>query len=49
MAEGDKNKMMKQIADAVDIGKTIHPPPTLGESIGMVAHGRGTDLPPGKK
>eukprot|EP01030_Chromulinospumella_sphaerica_P017841 gene17841-17683_t len=22
-------------ADAVDIGKTIHPPPTLGESIGM--------------
>ena len=29
-------------ADAVDISKTIHPPPTLGESIGMaaeVAHG----------
>jgi len=29
-------------ADAVDIGKTIHPHPTLGESIGMaaeVAHG----------
>jgi len=25
-------------ADAVDIGKTIHPHPTLGESIGMTAH-----------
>ncbi|GEM_PF-3409375 len=24
-------------ADAVDIGKTIHPHPTLGESIGMAA------------
>jgi dihydrolipoamide dehydrogenase len=39
-------------ADAVDIGKTLHPPPTLGESIGMaaeVAHGSCTDLPPGKK
>ena len=36
-------------ADAVDIGKTIHPHPTLGESIGMaaeVAHGTCTDLPP---
>jgi dihydrolipoamide dehydrogenase len=39
-------------ADAVDIGKTIHPHPTLGESIGMaaeVAHGSCTDLPPSKK
>ncbi len=39
-------------ADAVDIGKTIHPHPTLGESIGMaaeVAHGTCTDLPPLKK
>ncbi len=38
--------------DAVDIGKTIHPHPTLGESIGMaaeVAHGVCTDLPPQKK
>jgi dihydrolipoamide dehydrogenase len=38
--------------DAVDIGKTIHPHPTLGESIGMaaeVAHGSCTDLPPMKK
>ena len=39
-------------ADGVDIGKTIHPHPTLGESIGMaaeVAHGSCTDLPPQKK
>jgi dihydrolipoamide dehydrogenase len=39
-------------ADAVDIGKTIHPHPTLGESIGMaaeVAYGSCTDLPPSKK
>ena len=39
-------------ADAVDIGKTIHAHPTLGESIGMaaeVAHGSCTDLPPARK
>jgi dihydrolipoamide dehydrogenase len=39
-------------ADAVDIGKTIHPHPTLGESIGMAAeaaHGSCTDLPPVRK
>jgi len=39
-------------ADAVDIGKTIHPHPTLGETIGMaaeVAHGSCTDLPPLRK
>jgi dihydrolipoamide dehydrogenase len=39
-------------ADEVDIGKTIHPHPTLGESIGMaaeVAHGSCTDLPPLRK
>ena len=39
-------------ADAVDIGKTIHPHPTLGESIGMsaeVAHGSCTDLPPSRR
>jgi dihydrolipoamide dehydrogenase len=39
-------------ADAIDIGKTIHPHPTLGESVGMaaeVAHGSCTDLPPQKK
>jgi dihydrolipoamide dehydrogenase len=37
---------------ALAIGKTIHPHPTLGESIGMaaeVAHGSCTDLPPAKK
>jgi len=39
-------------ADAVDIGKTIHPHPTLGESIGMaaeVAHGTCTDVPPPRR
>ncbi|GGI53579.1 dihydrolipoyl dehydrogenase [Oxalicibacterium solurbis] len=39
-------------ADAVDIGKTIHPHPTLGESIGMAAEvfeGVCTDLPPTRK
>ena len=38
--------------DAADIGKTIHPHPTLGESIGMaaeVALGTCTDLPPQRK
>ncbi|HEU5297212.1 MAG TPA: dihydrolipoyl dehydrogenase [Burkholderiaceae bacterium] len=39
-------------ADAVDIGSTIHPHPTLGESIGLaaeVAHGSCTDVPPQRK
>ncbi|NYT82474.1 dihydrolipoyl dehydrogenase [Alcaligenaceae bacterium] len=39
-------------ADAVDIGKTIHPHPTLGESVGMaaeVAEGSCTDLPPARR
>ena len=39
-------------ADAVDIGKTIHPHPTLGESVGLAAEaaeGHCTDLPPVKK
>lgn len=39
-------------ADAVDIGKTIHPHPTLGETIGLAAeaaHGSCTDLPPQKR
>jgi dihydrolipoamide dehydrogenase len=38
--------------DAVDIGKTIHPHPTLGESIGMaaeIAHGTCTDVPAPRK
>jgi len=39
-------------ADATDIGRTIHPHPTLGESIGMAAElyeGVCTDLPPARK
>jgi dihydrolipoamide dehydrogenase len=39
-------------ADAVDIGKTIHPHPTLGETIGLAAEafeGACTDLPPVKR
>ena len=38
--------------DSVDIGKTIHPHPTLGETIGMaaeVAHGTCTDVPAPRK
>jgi dihydrolipoamide dehydrogenase len=38
--------------DALDIAKTIHPHPTLCESVGMaaeVAHGSCTDLPPTRK
>ncbi len=38
--------------DATDIGRTIHPHPTLGESIGMAAEvfeGVCTDLPPARK
>ena len=39
-------------ADAIDIGKTIYPHLTLGESIGMaaeIAHGSCTDVPPARK
>ncbi|CQR45470.1 lipoamide dehydrogenase, E3 component is part of three enzyme complexes [Thiomonas sp. CB3] len=39
-------------ADAVDIGRTIHPHPTLGESVGLaaeVAEGSCTDLPPPRR
>ena len=39
-------------ADVVDIGKTIHPHPTLGESVGLAAEaaeGHCTDLPPVRK
>ena len=55
----DAGNMIGEIAlaiemgsDAVDIGKTIHPHPTLGESIGMAAEvfeGVCTDLPPARK
>jgi len=39
-------------SDAVDIGRTIHPHPTVSESVGMAAEvfeGSCTDLPPQKK
>ncbi|NYT64838.1 dihydrolipoyl dehydrogenase [Alcaligenaceae bacterium] len=39
-------------ADSVDIGKTIHPHPTLGESVGMAAaaaDGSCTDLPAARR
>lgn len=39
-------------ADITDIGSTVHPHPTLGESVGLaaeVAHGACTDLPAQKK
>ncbi len=39
-------------ADAIDIGKTIHPHPTLGETVGLAAeaaHGSCTDLPPRRR
>jgi len=39
-------------ADAADIGKTIHPHPTVSESIGMAAElfeGVCTDLPPARR
>jgi dihydrolipoamide dehydrogenase len=39
-------------ADSVDIGRTIHPHPTLGESVGLaaeVADGVCTDVPPARK
>jgi dihydrolipoamide dehydrogenase len=39
-------------ADAVDVGKTIHPHPTLGESVGLAAEaaeGHCTDLPPARR
>ncbi len=39
-------------ADATDVGRTIHPHPTLGETIGMAAEafeGHCTDLPPERR
>ncbi|MGY3697598.1 dihydrolipoamide dehydrogenase [Bradyrhizobium sp. USDA 3240] len=43
---------IEMACEPADIGKTIHPHPTLGESIGMAAEvfeGHCTDLPPQKK
>lgn len=48
---GESALTIEMRAGAVDIGKAIHPHPTLGESIGMaaeVAHVSRTDLPPKK-
>jgi dihydrolipoamide dehydrogenase len=39
-------------ADSVDIGRTIHPHPTLGESVGLaaeIADGHCTDVPPARR
>ena len=49
---GEISLAIEMGCDAVDIGKTIHPHPTLGESIGMTAEvfeGICTDLPPIRK
>ena len=49
---GEVALAIEKSADAVGIGKTIHPPATLGESIAMaarVAHGSCTDVPPVRK
>jgi dihydrolipoamide dehydrogenase len=46
---GEISLAIEMQADAVDIGKTIHAHPTLGESIGLAAEafeGSCTDLPP---
>jgi dihydrolipoamide dehydrogenase len=46
---GEITLAIEMRATALDIGQTIHPHPTLGESIGMAAeayHGVCTDLPP---
>ena len=45
-------KAIEMGADEIDIGKTIHPHPTLGESVGLAAeaaHGSCTDLMPVRK
>ena len=49
---GEVASAIEMGADAIDIGKTIQPHPTLGESIGMaaeVAHGSFTDVPHARK
>jgi len=48
---GDVVLAIEMGADAVDIGKTSHPHPTLGERIGMateVVHGSCSDVPPAR-
>jgi dihydrolipoamide dehydrogenase len=49
---GELALAIEMAADGVDIGKTIHPHPTLGESIGMAAEvyeGVCTDVPPARR
>jgi dihydrolipoamide dehydrogenase len=49
---GEISLAIEMGADEVDIGKSIHPHPTLGESIGMaaeIAHGTCTDVPPPRR
>jgi dihydrolipoamide dehydrogenase len=49
---GEISLAIEMGADPTDIGKTIHPHPTLGETIGMAAElfeGVCTDLPPMKR
>src|SRR5574343_1277853 len=44
--------MIGEVCLAIEMGKTIHPHPTLGETVGMaaeVAHGTCTDVPPPRK
>jgi hypothetical protein len=53
VSAGQRRKRAVEMgADAEDIGKTIHPHPTLGESVGMadeLYEGVCTDLPPQRK
>jgi dihydrolipoamide dehydrogenase len=47
MSAASDIQMRTNVPHIFDIGKTIHPHPTLGESIGMaaeIAHGSCTDV-----
>ena len=49
---GEVALVIEMGADSVGIRKTIHPPPTLGESLGMAAevtHGSCSDVPSTRK
>jgi dihydrolipoamide dehydrogenase len=49
---GEVGLAIEMGADATDVGRTIHPHPTLGETIGMAAEvfeGVCTDLPPARR
>jgi hypothetical protein len=51
-ADNESALVIEMGADAVDIGKTIHPHPRLIDRIGMaaeVAHDSCTDVPPARK